>query len=134
MSFSTMSAAEFKRRMARPERGKRHQKYNNQRTTSADGEVFDSLAEHRHWLHLCMLQKAGKVRELRRQVAFELAPAVVIKGRKRPPLRYVADFVYVDERGQTVVADVKGAVTDVFRIKRHLMAVVHGIEIQEVRA
>lgn len=133
MSFSMMSTAEFKRQVARPERGKRGQKYSNQRMT-ADGESFDSMAEHRHWLHLCMLQQAGKVSELRRQVVFELAPAVVIKGRKRPPLRYVADFVYVDERGITVVADVKGAVTDAYRIKRHLMAAVHGIEIQEVRA
>nr|WP_316893815.1 DUF1064 domain-containing protein [Ralstonia mannitolilytica] len=52
---------------------------------------------------------------------FELAPGVVINGRRRPPLRYVADFVY-REKGSALdtIEDVKGAVTEAYRIKRHL--------------
>lgn len=66
---------------------------------------------------------------------FAGAPAVVIQGRKKRALRYVADFSYVDcETGEQVVEDVKGAVTDVWRIKQHLMATVHGIEVKEIRA
>lgn len=112
-----------------------HQKYRNQRVTDAEGAKFDSKAEHRHWQRLQMLLKAGKIMKLERQVAFELAPPVVLQGRKKTALRYLADFVYVDATtGERVVEDVKGAVTDVWRIKKHLMMSVHGIEVREIRA
>lgn len=79
------------------------------------------------------MQGAGLISNLRCQVAFELAPGVVINGRRRPPLRYVADFVYL-EVGSTrdTIEDVKGKVTEGYRIKRHLMASL-GFEIKEVR-
>lgn len=113
---------------------RRHQKYKNKVTETPDGR-FDSEAEYRHWCHLKIRLRLGEITDLQRQVVFELAPAVVIQGRKRPPLRYVADMVYQDKAlARTIVADVKGAITPEFRIKRHLMASVHGVEIQEIRA
>lgn len=111
---------------------RKHQKYKNKVTETDDGR-FDSEAEYRHWCHLKIRLRLGEISNLRRQVVFELAPAVVIQGRKRPPLRYISDMVY-EEAGKTVVADVKGAVTPEYRIKRHLMASVHGVEIREIRA
>lgn len=140
--FVRMSAAELlathtRNRVAGAPRSRPgvHQKYGNQRVTGEQGLEFDSKAEHRHWLHLAALAKAGKIMDLRRQVPFELAPAVVIQGRKKRALRYIADFVYVDsETGEQVVEDVKGAVTDVWRIKLHLMMSVHGVEVKEIRA
>lgn len=114
---------------------RQHRKYRNEVITDADGTRFDSRAEHRRWHHLLLLQRAGQIRDLQRQVVFELAPAVSIAGRRRPSLRYVADMQYVDNAtGKIVVEDVKGAVTPEYRIKRHLMASVHGIEIREIRA
>lgn len=113
-------------------KSRKHQKYRNRVTETDDGR-FDSEAEYRHWCHLKIRQRVGEISDLRRQVVFELAPAVVIQGRKRPPIRYIADMVY-QEGGKQVVADVKGAVTPEYRIKRHLMASVHGVEIQEIRA
>jgi len=110
----------------------RRQKYANERV-EIDGQAFDSKAEARYWGHLQIRLKAGEISNLRRQVPFELAPAVVIGGRKRPPLRYVADFVW-EEGGKTVVADVKGAVPEAYRIKRHLLKAVHGIDILEIRS
>lgn len=113
---------------------RKHQKYSNEVIETNDGR-FDSKAEHRHWEHLKLLQRAKRIKDLQRQVVFELAPAVKINGRMRPALRYVADMVYFDlDLGRKVVSDVKGAVTPEFRIKRHLMMSVHGIEIQEIRA
>ncbi len=93
---------------------------------------FDSRRELTRWLHLVALQKAGELSELERQVVFVLAPAVVIQGKRRPALRYVADFVYTDAGGNTVTEDVKGKITEGYRIKRHLMAV-RGIQIKEVK-
>lgn len=45
---------------------------------------------------------------------------------------YVADFVYKDGHGRTVVEDAKGYRTDVYKLKKKLMLYVHGIEIMEV--
>lgn len=115
---------------------KGHQKYSNQKVVDADGQKFDSKAEHRYWMHLKLRERAKEIFNLERQVVYVLAPAVAIAGRKRPPLRYIADMRWNEGCvvGPVIVADVKGAVTPEYRIKRHLMASVHGIEILEIRA
>lgn len=112
------------------------QKYRNQRIETADGLKFDSKAEHKFWCHLVIRQKAKEIFNLERQVVYVLAPSVVIGNRKRPALRYIADMRWNEGKpdGPQVTADVKGAVTPDYRIKRHLMASVHGIEIMEIRA
>ena len=103
-------------------------KYRNTKVETPDGK-FDSKREYARWRELKLLEKAGAISCLQRQVTYELAPSVVIQGRKRPPIRYVADFLYV-ENGQTVIEDVKGVVTAVYRLKRHLMMSL-GYEIRE---
>lgn len=112
------------------------QKYSNHHVVDADGQKFDSKAEHKYWMHLKLRERAKEIFNLERQVVYVLAPAVAIAGRKRPPLRYIADMRWNEgsKSGKLVVADVKGAVTPEYRIKRHLMASVHGIEILEIRA
>jgi hypothetical protein len=116
------------------EKQRRGQKYGNQKVVD-QGITFDSKAEHKRWCYLVMLQKAKEIRDLQLQVPFELIPALKKpKGGKERPTHYLADFVYVDKAGTTIVEDVKGAVTPEFRLKRKLMLWVHGIEIQEVRS
>lgn len=104
-------------------------KYRNRKTVM-DGIKFDSKNEALRWLELKALAKAGKISELQRQRSFELAPGVKINGRVRPPLRYIADFVYLED-GDLVVEDVKGRITEGYRIKRHLMKSIHNINIRE---
>lgn len=114
-------------------KARKHQKYRNRVTETEDGR-FDSEAEYRHWCHLKIRQRVGEITDLRRQVVFELIPA-----QKRPSggseraCNYIADFVY-QEDGRTVTADVKGASTDVWIMKRKMMLWIHGIEIREIRA
>lgn len=109
-------------------------KYRNEPVETVDGR-FDSKAEHRHWMLLKQMEKTGRIKDIKRQIMYELAPSVVVGGRKRPPIRYVADFVYFDkEKKQEICADVKGAVTPEYRIKRHLMKSIHGIDILEIAA
>lgn len=93
---------------------------------------FDSRREMERYIDLAEQEREGRISGLRRQVVYELAPGVVIQGRKRPALRYVADFVYRDGEGREITEDVKGKITEGYRIKRHLMAVM-GIEIKEVK-
>lgn len=106
------------------------------RKVKQDGITFDSRKEARRWAELQMMQAEGQISELRRQVAFVLAPSVKLEGEKRtkPALRYVSDFVYRQD-GVQVVEDCKSAPTrklPAYRIKKHLLKTVHGLEIKEV--
>lgn len=99
------------------------------------GVTFDSKRERDRWVRLLLLEKAGEIRELSRQVKFTLAPAVVIQGVRIPAMRYFADFTYLerakDGREVLVVEDSKGVRTEGYKLKRHLMMSVHGIEVRE---
>lgn len=108
-------------------------KYRNKPCT-VGGEKYRSQREAKRHQDLLLLQKAGLIAGLIREVAFELAPGVKISGedRKRPAVRYVADFVYSDVRsGKVVVEDAKGMQTPVYRLKKHLMKTIHNIDVVE---
>lgn len=105
-------------------------KYRNT-PTMVDGIEFDSKAEARHYTKLLLLERAGQIKDLKRQVVFLIADPVKLYGRKRPAIKYVADFTYKQD-GKLIVCDVKGMLTPMYRLKRHLMMAVHGIEILEV--
>ena len=123
-------------------------KYYNIKTRALDGTVFDSHKEARRWEELLLLQRAGKISDLQRQVKYELIPAqyetyeryskkgIRLKDGARlleRKVEYVADFVYTDaETGETIVEDSKGMRTKDYIIKRKLLLAVHGIRIKEV--
>ncbi len=85
-----------------------------------------SKAEHRRACELKLLERAGKISDLKEQVRFELVP----KRDGERAVVYVADFTYT-EKGTFVVEDCKGFKTPVYRLKKRLMAHVHGIKIRE---
>jgi len=110
-------------------------KYHSKKVT-INGIKFDSKREASRYLELMQLSKAGEITGLTLQVPFVLAPAVrfASERRKKPAMVYRADFVYSDVRlGAVVVEDVKGVETPEFRIKRHLMLSVHGIDVKVTR-
>lgn len=100
--------------------------------TQVDGITFDSKAEAARYTELKMLERAGQISKLELQPTYELAPSVILGGRKKPALRYRADFRYTDHLGNVIVEDVKGVRTAEYQIKRHLMKFVHGIDITEI--
>lgn len=102
-------------------------KYNNARV-EVDGMQFDSMREAARWKELRLMERAGEISDLRRQVRYELVPK--LPGER--PVDYIADFVYRDKDGNEVVEDVKGVRTPVYIIKRKLMLWRHGIRIREV--
>ena len=124
-------------------------KYRNKKVV-VDGEVFDSKREATRYRELKLLEKCGAIKDLKRQVKYELIPAqkekstkVYTKGRKKgQPIEgktieravdYVADFVYIDTTtGKEVVEDTKGMRTKDYIIKRKLLLYRYGIKIQEV--
>ena len=108
-------------------------KYNAQKTT-VDGITYDSRKEAQRAQELRLMLKAGIISNLREQVPYELIPAQKNEYGKviERAVIYKADFVYDDEKGKTVVEDVKGVRTKEFIIKRKLMLYEYGIRIREV--
>ena len=117
-------------------------KYHNRKVV-VNGDAFDSRKEYRRFCELSLLQRAGAITDLKRQVEFELIPVqrepdtVGVRGGVRKgkviefAVKYVADFVYY-ENGKKVVEDTKGVKTKDYIIKRKLMLWVHGIRIREI--
>ena len=107
-------------------------KYGNRKIITADGK-FDSMKEYKRWCELKLLQRAGEIVNLHRQVKFGLIPPQRIDGKLvEKGVTYIADFTYFQMDGTFVVEDAKGFRTDVYKIKKKLMLQVHGIRVQEV--
>lgn len=122
---------------------KRRSKYGNKPTT-VDGVRFQSTGEANRYKELLILQRAGKIAGLDRQVKYEIIPehrepdtVGPRGGRKKgkiiePARYYVADFVYYDSRtGELVVEDFKGVKTKEYKLKKALMLDRYGIRIKE---
>lgn len=109
----------------------RKTKYGSRKVT-VNGETFDSIKEYRRYCELKLLEKAGAIKRLKRQVKFELIPSQRIDGKViERACTYIADFVYT-ENGCTVVEDTKGFKTKDYIIKRKLLLYRYGIKIKEV--
>ena len=128
-------------------------KYHNKKVIM-DGIEFDSRKEANRWFELRMLERAGEIQALQRQVKYILIPKQIEtyerygKTGKRlsdgemvieQECAYFADFVYVDNKTKKlVVEDTKGyrdpssASYAKFVIKRKLMLERFGIRIKEI--
>lgn len=102
------------------------------RKTVVDGITFDSRREAKRYGELKLLERAGAIKGLQRQVRYELIPAFDAGGKHYRPTTYIADFTYTDcETGKGIVEDVKGVRTDVYRLKAKLFAHKFGVAILE---
>jgi len=109
-------------------------KYRNQKTI-VDGITFDSKKEANRWAELKLLERAGKITFLQRQVSYVLVPKQVRDGKMiERPVVYKADFAYKDENGEDVVEDVKSPATktQVYILKRKLLLWEYGLQVREV--
>lgn len=92
--------------------------------TILGGIRFDSKREANRWAELDMLEHAGKIKKLERQVTFPL----IVNGQRIA--KYIADFVYIEDR-KRIIEDCKGYRTREYRMKKALMKATLGIEIRE---
>ena len=105
-------------------RGRGWSKYGAKKTV-VDGITFPSKLEAKRYGELLILQKAGAISCLKRQVPFDL------KVNGHLICRYIADFTYTQTAtGEIVTEDAKGMMTPAFRLKAKLMEAVHGIVVQ----
>ncbi len=96
-----------------------------------NGIVFDSVYEKDVWIKLEMMQTSGLISDLKRQVKF---PLHAWDEEHRASVRvstYEADFVY-EQNGEMVVADAKGVLTALYRLKRAWLKAQYGIIIEEL--
>lgn len=108
-------------------------KYNN-RKVRCFGETFDSMLECERYKYLKALEQQKVISNLQRQVKYVLLPSQKDSKTQKTierEITYLADFVY-EKGSQTIVEDVKGMKTDVYKIKRKLMLYFHNIRIKEV--
>ena len=126
----------------------RENKYNAQKSGG-----FASKREERRFQELRLLERAGVIADLRRQVKYVLIPAqrergteIITRGKNKGRYKpgkliekecsYYADFVYHDiNTDREVVEDVKGyrdgAAYKIFAIKRKLLLWRYGLRIKE---
>lgn len=90
------------------------------RKVRADGHTFDSWLEFSRYQVLKDLQAREGISCLELQKAFELQPRFHKNGHTYRPIVYLADFVYKDAEGKTVVEDTKGFKTEAFMLKKKM--------------
>ena len=106
-------------------------KYGNKKVLSG-GMKFDSKKEERRWQELLILQKAGEIHNLKRQVKYELQPHYKKNGKTIRAINYIADFTYF-LNGKLIVEDTKGYRTEVYKLKKKIFEYVYpDLEIKEV--
>lgn len=93
---------------------------------TVDGRRFASKREAARYVVLRLKERAGQIRNLRCQVPVP----IVVNGET--VTRWVADFVYEEApEWRTIHEDCKGYRTDLYKLKKKLVAVAAGIEIRE---
>lgn len=101
-------------------------KYRNIKT-EVDGITFDSKKEAERYKFLKLLEKAGEILDLNLQVRFPFS----MEGRVM--FTYIADFMYYDKAlSKTIIEDVKGMRTPVYKLKKKLIEKLHNIKITEI--
>ena len=117
----------LKKNIHYPTRYGKYNKYNAKKTEFM-GYKFDSKWEAERYGQLASMQMAGVVKDLERQVKYE----IVVNNYKI--CRYVADFVYIlvheDGSKEKIVEDAKGVQTSDFKLKKKLMEAVFNIKIK----
>lgn len=99
--------------------------------TEVNGIRFDSKREANRWAELRILERAGKIQKLKRQVRYLLIPSQYRDGKcVEREASYIADFVYIKD-GHLVVEDCKGFRTPEYRLKRKLMLERYDIRLVE---
>lgn len=104
-------------------------KYHNKKIYY-DGHWFDSQKEEAYYIKLKLLEKQGKIQELKLQVKFELQPSFKFKGETIRSINYIADFTYIED-GKLHIVDTKGVRTEVYKIKKKMMNY-KGYEVEEI--
>ena len=93
-----------------------------------DGVVYASKREAEVAAQLAVQYRMGLITKIERQVPFMLRC-----DGGRDVCKYIADFRVTYKDGRTSVMDVKGVLTDIFRLKAKWLKLQTGIEIEIIK-
>lgn len=112
---------------------KSYNKYGNKKVI-VDGHKFDSQKEALRYKELKLMERAGVIKDLELQPAFELIPTIRTEHETLRKTVYKADFRYFDVKADhEVVEDVKGFKTDVYKLKKKMLLHKYaGIDFREI--
>jgi hypothetical protein len=105
-------------------------KYHNKKC-EYKGLKFDSLKERNHYIVLEHLEKTNQIKDLKRQVKFELQPSFKLNGKTIRAINYIADFTYLKD-GVLVVVDTKGFRTKDYLLKKKMFQYKYSMDIVEL--
>ena len=117
------SKQSLKRKLTKPPIKK--PKYNN-RKVEIDGHKFDSKLEAQYYEFLKRKKATGKIKDFSLQPRYTLQETFKRDGKTYRSITYIADFEVLHNDGSTQVIDVKGMMTDVFKIKAKLFTKLYG--------
>ena len=97
-----------------------YNKYKNKKTM-VDGFKFDSEMESHYYIYLKQLKEIGEVVDFVLQPIYLLQEGFNLNGKRIRPITYKADFKVIYKDGHEEVIDVKGKITEEFKIKRKML-------------
>lgn len=97
-----------------------YNKYNNKKTI-VDGIKFDSEMESHYYIYLKHLKEIGEVVDFVLQPTYLLQEGFNLNGKRIRAITYKADFKVIYKDGHEEVIDVKGKLTEEFKIKRKML-------------
>ena len=97
-----------------------YNKYKNKKTI-VDGIKFDSEMESHYYIYLKQLKEIGEVIDFILQPTYLLQEGFNLNGKRIRPITYKADFKVIYKDGHEEVIDVKGKITEEFKIKRKML-------------
>ena len=97
-----------------------YNKYKNKKTI-VDGIKFDSEMESHYYIYLKQLKEIGEVVDFVLQPTYLLQEGFDLNGKRIRPITYKADFKVIYKDGHEEVIDIKGKLTEEFKIKRKML-------------
>ena len=107
-------------------------KYHNKKVFYGD-ILFDSKKECNYFYKLKLMENTGMIKDLKRQVPFELIPTYKINNRTVRKMQYIADFTYITTNDNKLhIVDTKGYRTEVYKLKKKIFEYKYKMEIEEI--
>lgn len=103
---------------------KRESKFNvskDKTPRTFEGIIYDSVLEMEYYINFIIPKLlSGEIIDFKRQVAYELQPAFVYKGKKQQSITYISDFDITYSDGSFIVVDCKGMVKPMDSLKKKM--------------
>lgn len=129
-----MTVEQWAARMKQAGIGQKPSRYRAHGTRDADGTFFHSKGELRRWQELQMLEKAGEITELKRQVRFALSVPTGYSGVYHVVGHFTPDFWYVERNGEVVIEDFKSpasAKDEAYRLRKKMFEILYPFTVRE---